>query len=222
MELFSESKLEKWQQTISRDYYNSHQSNGWLFGGKEEYFNFIFGCVGEGIARAIAQKEKFDPEVGSFYLFCSLKAFEVLRDEFRKEYRRAKSGHQEVLKDLVLYGPRTLDPTKEADLRDQQRELLAHLSEDQRDVLLLVDYIGCPAKEAACILKRNVDAIYSLVKRARKRAKECLEEIEQKPTIRVRAAGGRERATRSPHKPRDGLEDAHHFTGVEVTRRARG
>ena len=204
MELFSESKLEKWQQTISRDYYNSHRSNAWLFGDKEEFFNFIFGCVGEGIARAIYQKEKFDPDLGSFYLFCSLKSFEVLRDEFRKEYRRAKSGHQEVLKDLVILAPRVLDPIRDSELKDQQALLLECLSEDQRDALLLLDYIGYKPKEVAWIMKRNVDAIYSLVKRARRRASEYLEARGEKPHSR-KEAGERKRAPRSPHRPRDEL-----------------
>ena len=201
MELFSESKLEKWQQTITRDYYKSHQANAWLFFDKEEYFNFVFSCVGEGIARAIIDQRNFDGNLGSFYWFCSLKSFEVLRDELRKEHRRRKSSSREVLRDLILLRPVVRDETKTTDSRDVQQRFLKELSPDQRDVLLLVDYIGCPAKEAAAILKRHTDAIYSLLKRARTKAARVYAEQEKKPPAREKPGS----SSRGPRRPRDSL-----------------
>ena len=203
MELFSEPDIEKWQQTISHEYCKAHQANAWLFNDREEYFYFIFGCVGLGIARAIADRKNYNNEVGSFYWFCCLKSFEVLRDEMRKEHRRRKASSQAVLTDLYLLHPRVISELEVSDDLKRQRAYLKELSADQRDVLLLVDYLGCPAKEAGLILKRKTGAIYSLLKRARRRAADVYREQEQKPPIRDTPKPSACR----PRRPRDELSD---------------
>ena len=206
MELFSEPEIEKWQQTISREYCKAHQANAWLFNDREEYFHFIFGCVGLGIARAIADRKNYNKEVGSFYWFCCLKSFEVLRDEMRKEHRRRKASSQAVLTDLYLLHPRVISELEASDDLRRQNEYLQELSADQRDVLLLVDYLGCPAKEAGLILKRKTGAIYSLLKRARRRAADVYTEQEQKQKPPIRDAP-KPSSSRGPRRPRDDLSD---------------
>lgn len=180
MEGFSEEEIGEWQLVIARCYYKRHQAHLWLFGDKDSYFYFLFGCAGLGIAQAFANKDRFNKERGSFYWFCCLKSFEVIRDELSKEYRRKRSFSDEVLKELHLHSARVVDETREADERDMLSQCLALLSPDQRDVLILIDYLGCPAKEAATVLERNIDAIYSLLKRARRRARELYPRCEHK------------------------------------------
>lgn len=203
MELFSEPEVEKWQQTISREYCKAHQANSWLFDDRDEYFHFIFGCVGLGIARAIADRGSYNEEAGSFYWFCCLKSFEVLRDEMRKEHRRRKASSQAVLADLYIMHPRVVSEMEVSEDLCRQRQYLKELSPDQRDVLLLIDYLGCPAKEAGLILKRKTGAIYSLLKRARRRAADVYIEQEKKPPMR----DGPGASPRGPRRPRDDLSD---------------
>lgn len=207
-QLFSDKEIDDLQRTITRYYCKILRANQWLFGDKDSYFHFVFGCVGLGIARALNQKERCNEESGSFYLFCCMKSHETLRDEMQKEHRRLKSSSQAVLKELYFQRPQTLVSTKDSDARDLQNRVLSELPPDQRDVLILIDYWGCPAKEAAMILKRSVDAVYSLLKRARRNARQRYEKHEKrepkepKPPLRDRDVGA---SPPNPRRPRDGL-----------------
>ncbi|MFK8041885.1 sigma-70 family RNA polymerase sigma factor [Congregibacter sp.] len=92
-------------------------------------------------------------------------------DSFRRNARLSFTG-EEVVTEVSDVGPESgLEATEKSDL---VRSALQKLPERQRSALLMCHYQGLSNREAANILDVSVDALESLLARARRRLKEEL------------------------------------------------
>ena len=180
MDIFQADELGDWIRILVYRCSNRVQNSSWLFHSRREFQNFIVGCVHLGIAQAHRDEAKFDSERGSLFKFCEMKCFAVLRDELEREFRNRKLADEEFLGALKVLGEDDCDDVLEAQNLEELQDIFSYLSPDQRDILILVDYLGFPAKEAASILKRTVEAVYMLLKRAREAAAKYAREMESK------------------------------------------
>lgn len=137
--------------------------------GVESLRDWVDGIVGEGIAVAISQEAKWDPEKGDFLHWAFLKAKRILRKELKCEsrYRRAMQSLQAMV-------PTTDPPITRSNLdtlRDELLEVLEQLPLEHQQALVLYYLNGMTVDRLAEVLgKKTTDAVYALLSRARKRA----------------------------------------------------
>ena len=211
MDIFEEEELAKWITVLTKDFCKRNQRNAWLFSCRMEFTDFINSSVCEGIAIAFARLEEYEAwfESGgeserSFYEFVWYKCNTVIRDGLRVTRRQKQSFSSQVLNELWLLKPTRTEPTRELELREVRRECKERMSLDQYYVLLLVDYVGCSAKDASWLMGRSLPAIYTLLKRARRRFSELHREVSKQSVV----ASEPKAPKKASRKPRDDLPDS--------------
>lgn len=100
--------------------------------------------------------------------------FTILRNHFYTEHRRRRREIEDA--DGALAAKLSVMPVQDARLDlDDMMTALAHLSNEQREALLLIAAEGMSYEEAAQICGTNIGTIKSRINRARTRLTELLE-----------------------------------------------
>ena len=151
--------------------------------GASSVRDWIDGIVGEGIAVAIAQQDKWDPEKGDFLHWAFLKAQAVFRKEMRRESRYQKA--QQTL--------RRLAPLSEAyqnldAIHDDLLEVLEQLPFEHKQALVLFYLHGISLETLSELLGKPEKTVYGLLSRARSKARKIWKGIGRNPTARAKAA----------------------------------
>ena len=121
-------------------------------------------------------------------------AYDYLRKQRRQpEARMADLTEEQVLAaDAAMGGKQALDEKQKTQIRELASELLAHLSEEDRVLLLLKEVEGLSLKELEAIYKVKENALKVRLFRARQRALKAYDDIQQQEQrVKASAQAGR-------------------------------
>lgn len=121
-------------------------------------------------------------------------AYDYLRKQRRQpEARMADLSEEQVLAaDAALSGKQALDEKQKTQIRELASELLAHLSEEDRILLMLKEVEGLSLKELEAIYKVKENALKVRLFRARQRALKAYDDIQQQEQrVKASAQAGR-------------------------------
>ena len=136
--------------------------------GLDEFGGWVNGVVGEGIAIAIAEQNKWDPEKGDFLHWAFLKTRSLIKRELkqRERYRRAIEACKLDIRETGV-------PLPEHHflVREELVEILMQLTLNQQKALVLYYLNGMTVATLSEILGKPPKTVYSLLDRARSKAR---------------------------------------------------
>lgn len=128
-------------------------------------FVTLIAC-GEGIAVTQNRIDSWDAERGDFLYWAFLKTRAVVSQELRKRNRRVKTVE---LREFDLSSGQ--DPAKKVVVREQLKEVLNGLNRKQGEALVLRYLMGFSVKDLERMTGRSGVSIYSLLQRAKGKAR---------------------------------------------------
>ena len=144
--------------------------------GTVDFRDWVDGMVGEGIAIAIVEQEKWDPKKGDFLHWSFLKTRGLVRKEIRAEER-----YRKVIDKLKRLAHTEDSPDRMLDqlvLREELVSILSELTREQRKGLALYYLTGMSVKTLSNILGKQPKTVYVMLERARAKARSVSEELE--------------------------------------------
>ena len=135
----------------------------------QEFGGWLEEVVGEGIALAFSQISEWDPEKGDLVHWAFLKTRRVIRsdlDSLSRQIRTFPLFEEDCGLSSLCRGP-----DHSMLLRQQLAEVMKLLTQDQRNALLLRYLFGLSISEVQEVTGREPKALYSLIRRAKERAK---------------------------------------------------
>ncbi|MEP1142585.1 MAG: RNA polymerase sigma factor [Henriciella sp.] len=109
-------------------------------------------------------RESFDPAKGTFKGWM----FVITRNEFLQDVRKSKRTDYHAPTDLENWLTQECQLSTRAECSEAIRQLFA-LSQEQRDVFILVVAVGYSYEEAAQLLKCSIGTVKSRINRAREK-----------------------------------------------------
>lgn len=138
-----------------------------------EFRDWAQSMGGMGVALAWNKEAEFNPARGSFATYALFKTKEAVRASLRDHHRYAKA--KKALSE-VLTEPNS-DTSAPYLSREEALQVLELLTADQQRVIQL-DYSGYGTEEITAIMKRkNTKAVYSLLRRARRKSRQIYREF---------------------------------------------
>jgi len=168
MLLISDTDLHKARRVVMHRLHHENKRWSFLFGGQEDFYQWVMSVANEGVAIALDDSENFDPTRGDLIHWFYLKARKVAFREIRQEMRFRKS--QKSVAEATL--PPEEDVFAHFLLSDELVDILTEITEEQKQALALVYLIGFNHAQAAQILKKQRNAIDALIFRAKKKSRE--------------------------------------------------
>jgi RNA polymerase sigma factor (sigma-70 family) len=134
-----------------------------------EFREWVDALVGEGIAVALRDIDKWDETRGDFLCWAFLKTRSLFNRDLRKRRNRVQTVE---LIDLPTVEHRQHhDPPKRLQVKEQLKEIFEALTTNQGEALILRYLLGFTPKEMEALTGRPGVNIYALLKRAKKRAR---------------------------------------------------
>ena len=152
------------QRVIQGKYFKRCRALGW---SKRDIVEWADEVSGEGIALALKELDKWDPERGNISVWFYLKANTQARDELRKEAALKRQGY-----DLTAEVPeKSYEPFQSWDMLQALCCLLEDLSPVQREVLVLYEYVGLNGGEIGGLLGLPPKTVYTHLDRSKKKVR---------------------------------------------------
>lgn len=179
------STLETLRLTLRRSLYRYGFSRSrWLRFSEPEYRQLVEEVADEAICLGRARIDRYDPERGPLTYWLFLLGRRILRKELDRFSSFSRVAYDDRVAEAVADGH--LEKSGEKELwqvleRDRLGTALRSLPEAQRQVLGLFYVAGLSLEEAGAMLGKTPEAVSSLLQRARKNARDRLE---NRPTPR--------------------------------------
>jgi RNA polymerase sigma factor (sigma-70 family) len=136
-----------------------------------DFEDWVRELVGEGIALALNQIDKWDPERGDFLYWAYLKTKCLIRNDLIRLKAR-KRFCSEALEPEMRDHRQKHDPQKRGMIQQQLHEIFQGLTEDQGKALVLRHLLDLSVKEIEALTGRPSSTIYTLLSRAGKKARD--------------------------------------------------
>lgn len=134
-----------------------------------EFREWVDELVGEGIALALSDIDKWDETKGDFLYWAFLKTRNLMNEELRKRGTRPTRDHS-IETTTIQDNRQRHDPQKRLQVKEQLKEIFQLLTRDQGEALVFRHLIGIPVKEMEALTGRPGFTIYSLLRRAKERS----------------------------------------------------
>lgn len=133
-----------------------------------EFREWVLEIVGEGVALALRDIDKWDAEKGDFLTWAFLKTRNLVNKELREIRSQVKPAYLET----DPRGDRRYhDLYKREEQREHLRSVLDQLTKKQRDAVILKHLLGYSIREIKELTGRTEVSLYSLLQRAQKRVR---------------------------------------------------
>ena len=143
-----------------------------------EFRDWVMGIVGEGVALALRDIDRWDEHRASFLTWSFLKTRSLVNKELRKLRNQVRTGYLEM---DPPDNRRYHDLHQREEKREQLRLLFDQLTPIQRDTLILKHLLGYSVTEIRELTGRTEISIYSLLQRAHKRVKAVTTDWQELP-----------------------------------------
>jgi RNA polymerase sigma factor (sigma-70 family) len=134
-----------------------------------EFREWIDELVGEGIAVALNDIDKWDETRGNFLYWAFLKTRCLVNKDLEKRQSRLRTVR---LQETTIDQRESNDPERDFLLREQLKEIFEILTRKQKQALILRHLMGMSIKELESMTGRSDVSLRSLLQRGKKKAQE--------------------------------------------------
>lgn len=139
-----------------------------------EFQNWVDELVGEGIAVALSRIDNWEREKCDFLHWAFLQTRDLMNKDLKKRNRRVSTTDYEEHYDHNRSKKTTrYDPENKLLVKERLRSVLQSLSPEQGQALAFRYLLGFPVKEMERLTGRSGVSIYSLLQRAKVKAREA-------------------------------------------------
>lgn len=144
-----------------------------------EFQEWVDGLVGEGIAVALGDIDKWEETRGDFLYWAFLKTRNLVTRDLRKMKARVLTTHYDE-SELVNQG-QDHDPSKRLIIQEQLQAILNLLTKSQSEALVLRYLANLSVQEMQEFTGRTDVSIYSLLQRAKQKARKSVTDWKDLP-----------------------------------------